>query len=499
MAYDARVIQLRTRSFAAASALALASLSATPTRAGLATETIHTGAPGIVGLAVGSDGTVHTSWESTDHKLHYTRISGPSGKKLDQVVDAAAGTPTQSAIALDSTGQPHITYHAQRTNPTRDVLIHAHFDGMVWQLEELGPGGFSSAVALDAQDRPRIVHAVQNPLTTYSLEYTHLEDSGWVNEQPGGGIGVSRDAPLSLALDGDDHAHVGLVTPVLFEAVYATNASGDWVLTTLPAGDGALGASLALDSLGHPRIAAPVTSQGTVRYWQENGADWAYQDLFDPNQLAPNALVVPGAASLVLDAHDRPQILFELEVSPMASDVEFEVAGQGYYDGTQWVLLAVARHTVRWTRLGIDANGVTYGVYGLGRVFEAKSQRSVALRVELPDLTGQWTGLAVTPASHGKSKVTGTLELANLGPGKSRPAPIALYLSTDATLDGGDTRLPVHLAAGGIAPGGTRQLKVSFAQAGSLAGLYLIAVIDSAHRLDDLDRPNNTIAAPLGD
>jgi hypothetical protein len=64
--------------------------------------------------------------------------------------------------------------------------------------------------------------------------------------------------------------------------VYATNASGDWVATTLGDNNTIIG-SLALDSLGHPHVALALANSGTIRHSHFDGSQWLTEDLFGPS------------------------------------------------------------------------------------------------------------------------------------------------------------------------------------------------------------------------
>jgi hypothetical protein len=485
---DQRETHLRNPFAAAISVFGAALLAAQLAQAGPQQKTLNRGTAGPIGLAIDSEGRIHVSWESRDHHLHYTRIE--RGKKLDQVVDATSSCGAWSSIALDSTGLPHIAYYAERANPAGEALVYAHFDGSAWLLEELTQGGgFATAIAIDALDHPHIVHALR--LGTF--QYLHREDTDWEHEEPAG-FTAWASSPMSLALDAAGHAHVGMQS-MARTPVYATNASGDWVST--PLGDDFAGVTaLALDSLGHPHVALPLTALGTVRYLHFDGAQWLSEDLYQPSELAPLANE-PWAAALVLDAHDRPQILFEDTIyDPQDTERQIEVIVQAYHDGVEWRSVPLSTRGREWTRLSIDPNGVTQAAYAVYLGSE-NLQLAKSASVALPDVTGEWTSLAVTDQG-AKSRVDAVLEVRNLGAGKSKGTPIALYLSNDAVLDPGDVPLSLHKAAGAVAPGDTRRVKISFARTGSLTGLYLIAVLDPKGRLDDLDRPNNTIAGLLG-
>ncbi|MFI5316483.1 MAG: hypothetical protein ACHQ6T_12340 [Myxococcota bacterium] len=59
------------------------------------------------------------------------------------------------------------------------------------------------------------------------------------------------------------------------------------------------------------------------------------------------------------------------------------------------------------------------------------------------------------------------LEVRNDGAAKSSSAPIAHYLSDDATLDSGDLLIGLRRGTGAVAPGKTRQVKISLVRPGA--------------------------------
>ena len=490
MVYDGEgETRLRNRFAIGFSVLGAALLAAQLAQAGVPQKTLFRGAAGPVGIAVDAQGRLHVSWESSDHHLHYTRIE--PGSKQDEVVDATSDCGSWSSIALDSAGRPHIAYNAFRmvSGAGHYELVYAHFDGTAWHIEDLAEGGAPTAIAIDANDRPHIAHMTTEypPL----LKYLHLEDTGWQTETPPGPWGFMH-RPISLALDSGGHAHIGMVSEVVSHPLYVTNASGDWVKVELADVD-AWGISLALDSLGHPHVALPLVS-GVVRYRHFDGSDWLSEDLYDPNDLPPGTSAQPQDAELTLDGHDRPAILFKVQVHAYGDAADFVI--YTYHDGAEWLGIALARRAASdWVRLATDPGGGSEGVYALrGR---GDTQIARRFQVKLPDPTGDWSTLSVSDEA-GRSRVDAVLEVRNEGAAKSRSAQISFYLSSDAVLDPGDTPLALRKASGALAPGGTREVMISFKRLGSLAGLYLIAVLDPLGRLDELDRPSNRIAGFLG-
>jgi CARDB protein len=62
-------------------------------------------------------------------------------------------------------------------------------------------------------------------------------------------------------------------------------------------------------------------------------------------------------------------------------------------------------------------------------------------------------------------------------------------------LDGGDTAVTLHKSAPALAPGQVKTVKLTFTVATPEPSTQLLAVIDPQARFEDLDRPNNTVAA----
>ncbi len=152
------------------------------------------------------------------------------------------------------------------------------------------------------------------------------------------------------------------------------------------------------------------------------------------------------------------------------------------------------RDRIDWLRLTIDRERGARGAYA---TYRRGNQASKSVRIVLANLMGDWTSLAVGE-QNGMSRLDAVLEVRDDGPGNSKSARIALYLSSDTALDGGDVAVTLRKVAGPVAPGKSRRVKISFTRRGSLAGRYLVAVLDPQARLDDLDRPNDTIAGLLG-
>jgi hypothetical protein len=460
--------------------------------AGVAQKVVGSAAAGVSAIAVDAQGRTHLSWQSPDNQLHYALID--HGRKAEEVVDPVADCGGFSSIAVDSAGRPHIAYHAFRAG-VGDVLAYAHFDGAAWHTEDISTSGVGTAIAIDANDEPHIVQAADEWVGNQFVapfEYLHHDDSGWHSERPAG-ITVNGRWPMSLVLDSAGHVHVMLQERDIPVPAYATNASGDWVVTSLGTESMLIG-SLALDSQERPHVVLEDYVIGTVRHLFFDGVTWQSENLYDPSEFPAGITNAPQAAALAIGPHDHPAVLFHDQLYRGGDAVDVVV--YAYHDGVGWRALPVFAHAAdHWVRLALAPDGTTQGLYGRSRVFDRNQLRTA--RVTLPDLAGEWTNLGVMESA-GQSRVTGVLSVRNDGSARSQGVPIALFLSSDAVLDAGDTLLAVRRSVGGVAPGATRTVKVSFTHAGSVADQYLIAVLDPLARREDLDRPGNTIAAVIG-
>ena len=128
-------------------------------------------------------------------------LSNASEAKLKHK-NLATTAQTQSSIAIDPTGFPHVAYLG-----ADGKLYHARFDGRTWQREVVDDSQYySNAMAIDAQGRIHIVYGVErttNSNVTYSLAHAYFDGTSWsVTDLP-----VSGHHP-QIALDADSHPHV---------------------------------------------------------------------------------------------------------------------------------------------------------------------------------------------------------------------------------------------------------------------------------------------------
>jgi hypothetical protein len=249
--------------------------------------------------------------------------------------------------------------------------------------------------------------------------------------------------------------------------------------------DGAL-AALALDAAGRPRVAVLTPAQ--VVWFQHDGAAWSSEVAFDLAQALPFFRFEPDGIALALDAGDRPFLLVTFLATLATKGQEILLLLR--HDGEAWRSALLAKKDAGFhPRLVAAPGGGLHGTWQLG----APNSPSLLHGVfTFPDLAGAWGGVG-----EAGGVVRGTLAVENRGTQRAQGVPVALYRSGDAVLDAGDVFLGPKPRLRSLAPGAASELSIEVELAGDPSGEYLIAVIDPERKLDDLDRRDNTLAAPI--
>ena len=184
-----------------------------------------------------------------------------------------------SSLALDSSGNPHISYF----DSTNRDLKYASWNGLSWVIETVdseGNVGDCSSLALDSNDHPHISYL--DSLNNV-LKYAVKDGSGWSIQA----VDSASSYITSLALDSVGKPHIvyttfanyslGYVTSYASYALkYAVWTGSTWSIQTvdliiLSSGH----CSIALDSLEHAHISYNDDNQLNYAAW--NGSNWNIQ------------------------------------------------------------------------------------------------------------------------------------------------------------------------------------------------------------------------------
>ncbi len=215
-------------------------------------------------LALDSQGRPHISFyyrsevPPADRRLNYARRDPLWGV---EVVDGQWEAGQYSSLALDSQGQPHISYY----NADKRTLNHARWTGAQWErqvVDDNGDVGRYTSLALDSLDRPHISYY---DATTGDLRYARWDGAAWQRQTVDSQGNVGQYT--SLALDSLNRPHISYYDVTQGDLRYAFRDGGAWRLTTVDSqGDVGRHTSLALDANGYPRISYYDQTNASLKY-----------------------------------------------------------------------------------------------------------------------------------------------------------------------------------------------------------------------------------------
>ena len=261
-------------------------------------------------LALDSNGNPHISYyDSTNSDLKYAYYDG---SWHTETVDNSSDVGEYTSIDLDSNGNPHISYY----DLTNSDLKYAYYDGS-WHTETVDNSsdvGEYTSIDLDSNGNPHISYY---DLTNSDLKYAYY-DGNWHIET----VGTNDDVGLtsSLALDSNDNPHISYwhVLPN-FDLKYAYY-DGNWHIETVDTNDAVgLLSSLALDSNNNPHISYYDLTNSDLKYACYDGS-WHIETV-DTND------AVGLLSSLALDSNGNPHISY------YDADPNFDLK-YAYYDGS---------------------------------------------------------------------------------------------------------------------------------------------------------------------
>jgi hypothetical protein len=431
-------------------------------------------------IAIDPDGFTHVAYQGTDYGLYHARFDGRTWLREKIDTNQYYG----NSIAVDAQGRVHIVYGAERIrdNGADYQLMHAFYNGGSWSLTTLlseeGNPKFNPRIALNAAGRPCVLF-----MENSGYRYAKFSGTSWEFEDTGLPWSWYSDG---FVLDAAGHAHISYAVNYS-GSFYATNASGAWIATQLSSGD-AGATAINLDAAGRPRV---VTAEGGALILHSfDGADWSHESMLDFNDMDPGiTALLESHIAMAIEEDDRPRIMTGLYLS----------TGTGYANtavfvfdnGVFWNALLVDKKGGFYPDIVLDAQGGSIVTY-CGALKSDDFTKTKWARIVLPDLTGSWAQLELNG-----STVTGTLNVMNQGLDKSAKTRITLWLSDDAILDDADAELPDTLRLKSLKPGAAIILPVEFTSAGTIAGRYLIAVIDTDFIVPDSSWADNLITRRL--
>jgi hypothetical protein len=283
-------------------------------------------------LALNSSGNPHISYhDGTNYDLKYVWYDGTWHI---ETVDSAGDVGQDTSLALDGSGNPRISYY----DVTNSDLKYAWYDGS-WHTETVdsaGDVGQDTSLALDGSGNPRISYY---DFTNGDLKYTWCDSdcgntTNWqkVTVDSAGLVGLNT----SLALDGSGNPRISYYDATNTDLKYAWH-DGTWHIETVDS-EGHVGgySSLALDSSGNSHISY-------LDSFPNFDLKYAWYDGSWHTETVDSAGFVGMYTSLALDSSSNPHI--------------------SYYDATN-ADLKYAWYDGSWHTEAVDSEGSVVGSEG---------------------------------------------------------------------------------------------------------------------------------------
>lgn len=259
-----------------------------------------TGSVSLPDLALDSSGNPHiTYYEGTNQKLKYAKWTGTSWNI--QTVDTESGYDV-SQLALDSTNTPHVLY----SKWSGGQLRYAVLTGSTWNVQTISQPSWvdSPGIAIDKTGNIHIIFR-----TNLILNYAKLVGSSWTTEtvETAGRNGYGS----SLTTDSNGNPHISYVAYVedgKEPLKYAKKSGSTWTIQTVDSSGICFYTSLTLDSNGNPHIsysykATQTSSDIILKYAKWSGSAWNIQTVVSTN--------IGYFTSIVLDSNNNPQICYD--------------------------------------------------------------------------------------------------------------------------------------------------------------------------------------------
>ncbi len=189
-------------------------------------------------IAVDGTDNVHTSYVDSDNDgtnpiLKY--ITNVSGSWIAETVDSSENEVQDAAIAIDSSDKVHISYVDFDSDGTNRNLKYITNVSGSWVIMTIDSGryvGWDTAIAIDSSDNVHISYLYYDyDSADGDLKYATNATGSWVTSTVDSSGSVGRY--LSIAIDSTDNAHISYFDETNIDIKYATNASGSWVTETV--------------------------------------------------------------------------------------------------------------------------------------------------------------------------------------------------------------------------------------------------------------------------
>jgi hypothetical protein len=286
-------------------------------------------------LGLDVSGNPHISYE--DNSSGNLKYAAFNGFWDIQTVDADGFNRMYTSIAIDSSRNGHISYHDDTHNSGGPSLRYASFTGSVWDVPIVDTGsserdvGRWSSLALDSSGNPHISYFEDR---NEDLMYAGSNDSSW-DIQTVDADGLEGEY-TSIAIDSSGNPHISY-KDVQDGLNYAVFNGSTWDIQTVDAGGGiGYSTSLVLDSSGNAHISYIDHHNNLLKYAAFNGSTWDLQAVDTvgvPDYFTSLALDSVGNAHISYYDSTNGDLKYAVTPEPTCWDAS-ECAGQPYGDAT---------------------------------------------------------------------------------------------------------------------------------------------------------------------
>lgn len=289
-------------------------------------------------LALDSKGNPGISYyDFTNYHLKYAHWTGVNWDV--QTVDTIFFTGLHTAIAFDSMDNPHISYDGQSN------LKYAHWTGTAWDIQTVDIRGSFTSIAIDSNNYPHISYYSVNDGS--DLKYASWTGSGWSIQtiDSDGNIGEFT----SLKLDIAGYPHISYLDITNLDLKVAWQDSSGWHRQTVDStGNVGFFTSLALDSNGNTYISYFDNATRDLKYAQSNGSDWSIQVIESSGDVGTDT-------SIALDSSGNPHISY--------TDTTNHVLKYASWNGSAWNIISLrsAGYVGEYTSLPNDQTSLIIG------------------------------------------------------------------------------------------------------------------------------------------
>lgn len=245
------------------------------------------------------------------------------------------------AIALDSEGNPHISY----CNLDNLFLYYAKYNGTSWSIESVdsfGMAGLHTSIAIDSLDNPHISYTGHG----FNLRYAYYDGSVWFNRIVDSGI-ISpgmQGFRTSIALDYKQNPHIAYSDDTLGAIMYAKYDGDQWNFELIQDITETFYLKLILRNDSIPYIGYHIIDEDlesdTLRmaYWENSKGSWQFTDVQD--SICPTGIFYQ---SFDMDSDGNCYFAYETKFMPGLPCMGMGDKKIAKFDGGSWSYKSVPK------------------------------------------------------------------------------------------------------------------------------------------------------------